>query len=300
MGSSNPAHPALATILLVSGFVVAAAGQAIDAPLPDRAEFVRRVREGVRLDYELQTQYTYVEKRRDVRLSRLGKVYVGPMRTFEVYPSKQPGRTYKRLVAVDGKPLDSQELARRDEEHRQNVLAEVEREKSETPAQRDARLKKLADERQERDAMVNDAFTIYAATLTARERIDGEPVIVATLSPRQHVEPKTREGRWMKKFEGRIWVSELDHQIVKIDMVANDDISIGLGIVGRVHKGSRLVFARRKVNGEAWLPAESRIEASGRTMLFRTFQISMRTEFFDYRKWSVESSVTFTAPPGSF
>ena len=72
----------------------------------------------MQLDYELQTSYTYLEKRRDVKLSKFGKVTVGPMRTFEVYPSKQPGRTYKRLVAIDGKPLDPAELARRDEAHR--------------------------------------------------------------------------------------------------------------------------------------------------------------------------------------
>ena len=83
----------------------------------------------------------------------------------------------------------------------------------------------------------------------------------------------------MKKFSGRIWIAEADRQIVKIDMVANDDISIGLGLVGRVHQGSRLVFSRRKVNGETWLPAEARIDASGRTLLFRVFQIHMRTEY---------------------
>ena len=58
------------------------------------------------------------------------------------------------------------------------------------------------------------------------------------------------------------------------------------------------MFSRRKVNGETWLPAEARIDASGRTLLFRVFQISMRTEYFDYKKWSVDTSVTFGAPPG--
>ncbi len=298
MSLAGRVRPVVLAVPLVAAVVAGPLGQGVDAPLPQRDEFARRVREGVQLDYELQTSYTYIEKRRDVKLSKFGKVTVGPMRTFEVYPSKHPGRTYKRLVAIDGKPLDPEELARRDEAHRANVLGQIEREKYETPAERASRLKKEADERREREVLINDAFAIYESTLAAREYIDGQPVIVATLTPRQHVEPKTREGHWMKKFSGRIWVSENEHQVVKIDMVASDDVNIGWGLVGRVHRGSRLVFSRRRVNGEAWLPAEARIEASGRTLLFRPFHISMRTEYFDYKKWSVDTSVTFGAPPG--
>jgi hypothetical protein len=267
--------------------------------LPVPAEFVRRVREAVKLDYELQKDYTYVEKRRDVKLSTFGKVSVGPMRTFEVYPSTEPGKTYKRLVAIDGKPLDRAELERRDAEHRQNMIAQVEREKLETPAQRALRVEKKTKERREREAIMNDAFAIYEPRMAGRETLDGQPVLVATLTPRKNVQPKTREGKWMVKFSGSIWVSESDYQIAKIEMTALDDLTIGLGIVGRVHEGSKLTFARRKVNNEVWLPAEASMKATGRTLLFRTFSFDTITTFSDYRKWSVDTSVTYGVPPKS-
>jgi hypothetical protein len=267
--------------------------------LPVPAEFVRRVREAVKLDYELQKDYTYVEKRRDVKLSTFGKVSVGPMRTFEVYPSTEPGKTYKRLVAIDGKPLDKAELERRDTEHRQNMIAQFEREKVETPAQRALRVEKKTKERREREAIMNDAFAIYEPRMAGRETLDGEPVLVATLTPRRNAQPKTREGKWMGKFSGRIWVSESDYQIAKIEMTALDDLTIGLGIVGRVHEGSKLTFARRKVNNEVWLPAEASMKATGRTLLFRTFSFDTITTFSDYRKWSVDTSITYGVPPKS-
>ena len=50
----------------------------------------------------MQQNFNYVERRRDVKFSALGKVSVGPLRTFEVFPSAEPGRTYKRLIAIDG------------------------------------------------------------------------------------------------------------------------------------------------------------------------------------------------------
>jgi hypothetical protein len=273
-----------------------AAAVPLNIPLPATHEFIRKMRAAIRFDEDLQQAYTYLERRRDVKITGLGKVSVGPMRTFEVYPSNQPGRTYKRLVAVDGKPLPPAELARRDEEHRGNVLAEHERNQAETPAARSARLAKEAKERREREAIVDDAFAIFEATAIGRDTIDGHGVVVLWLRPRQNVSPRTREGRYMTKFAGKLWVTEADGQIVKLDLSAFDDISVGYGVVGRVHKGARLEFARRRINDEAWLPAWSHITAKGRTLMFRPFDFDVRTDYMDYKKWSVDTKVTFEGP----
>jgi hypothetical protein len=275
----------------------AAASPPFNTPLPPNHEFIRRMRNAIRFDDDLQQAYTYLERRRDVKVTGLGKISVGPMRTFEVYPSNQPGRTYKRLIEVDGKPLPPAELARRDEEHRRNVLAEVERDKAETPSARNARLAKEAQERRERDAIVNDAFAIFEPTAIGRDTIDGQPTVILWITPRRNVSPRTREGGYMKKFAGKLWVAEADGSVVKLDLTAFDDISVGYGVVGRVHQGARLEFVRRRVNNEAWLPASSHISAKGRTLLFRPFTFDVRTDYMDYKKWSVDTKVTFDPPP---
>jgi len=265
-------------------------------PLPATHDFIRKMRGAIRFDDDLQQAYTYLERRRDVKITGLGKVSVGPLRTFEVYPSNQPGRTYKRLVAVDGKPLPPAELARRDDEHRRNVLAEVERDKMEPPAVRNARLAKEAQERRDRDAVVNDAFAIFQASVVGHDTIDGQPTLILWISPRQNVTARTREGGYMKKFAGKLWVTEAAGDIVKLDLMAFDDISVGLGVVGRVHQGARLEYARRRVNNEAWLPSWSHINAKGRTLMFRSFDFDVRTDYTDYKKWSVETKVTYDGP----
>lgn len=267
-----------------------------EKPVPVSPEFLRKMRGAIRYDDDLQHAYTYTERRRDVKITGLGKVTVGPMRTFEVYPSNKPGRTYKRLIEVEGKPLPADELARRDEEHRRNVIAEMERDKAESPAARNARLAKEAQERRQRDQIVNDAFAVFQATVVGREAIDGQDVLVLWIAPRKHVSPKTREGGYMKKFQGKLWVTEAGGDIVKLDLTAFDDISVGLGFVGRVHQGARLEFARRRVNDETWLPASSHISAKGRTLLFRPFTFDVRTDYQDYKKFSVETKVTFEPP----
>jgi hypothetical protein len=94
------------------------------------------------------------------------------------------------------------------------------------------------------------------------------------------------EGDWMKKVRVRAWVSEADYQVVKAEAEVIDDITVGWGIIGRLHKGSHGMFERRKVNDEVWLPLRERFTATGRSLLFRTFSVDALTTWSDYRKRS--------------
>lgn len=256
---------------------------AAQAPIPDPETVMRRVREAALLDYELQANFTYIEQRRDVKVSKLGKVTVGPLRTFEVYPSRGTGDTYKRLIAIDGTPLPPEELARRDAEHEKRLREEAERRRHETAGQREARRAEEARERQEREAILDDALAVFQLTFVRREHLEGAPVMAFDVRPRADVEVKTREGRWMKQFGGRVWIGEKDYVVAKLDMQAFDDVTIGWGIIGRVHAGSRYVFTRRKFEG-TWLPAEVMFDGSGRTLLFRRWQVKAVTTFSGYKR----------------
>jgi hypothetical protein len=267
------------------------------APNQNASALIQKVRDNLELDNELLSQYTYLERRRDVRVSKLGKVTMGPIRTFEVYPSGKRGRTYKRLIEVDGQPLAPAELARRDEEHRQAVLAAQEREKNESPSDRAARLKKEAEDAREQKEIVDDGFNVYDIKLVGQEPGDGCQMTIAALTPRQNVDTRTEIGGYFKKFKGRAWVCQQDYQVARVEMEAIDDITIGWGLLGRVHEGSKFTFSRKKVNGEIWLPAEVRFEASGRTLLFRKFQLFTVTSYSDYKKFNVNTSVSYGDPP---
>jgi hypothetical protein len=95
----------------------------------------------------------------------------------------------------------------------------------------------------------------------------------------------------MKKVRARVWVSEADYQVVKVEAVVIEDITIGLGLIGRLHKGSKAVIERRKINDEVWLPGRELLTASGRTLLFRTFHVNTVTEYSDYRRIPAQSQL---------
>jgi hypothetical protein len=241
------------------------------------------VREATRLDYELQSDFSYKEERRDVRISKLGKVELGAQRTFEVFPSSIPGRTYKRLIAVNGVPLSAEELARRDRERQKHLEDERAEQARETSEDRKERLEKEAEELAERNAILDDALAVFQGTFIGRETIDGVTVYVLSVTPREEARVRTREGRWLKSFAGTVWITADDYQIVKLDMRAQDDVSIGWGILGRVHEGSRFVFARRRFEG-AWLPSQVIFDATGRTLLFRKFDLDLVTTYSGYKR----------------
>jgi hypothetical protein len=262
------------------------------APLPDPKAFGAEVRKRMLTDRELQSQYTFVERREEISISKLGKVSAGPVKTYEVYPSVEPGNTYKRLIAVDGVPLPPEELARRDRIHRDDVLREAAKRDRESPQDRQKRLQNEAKERDEWNRTLDEVFEVYDIRLIGRDRIAGAVTVVATLDPKPDSRPRTDGGKLMKKVRARAWVSEADYQVVKVVAEMIDDLTYGWGIVGRLHKGTVATFERTRVNGEVWLPARVEIKGTGRA-LFRRFTLSSVTTYSDYRKFNVSTGETF-------
>jgi len=262
-------------------------------PLPDPTTFAAEVRKRLMSDRALQSQYTYLEHRAEVSVSKLGKVSNGPLKVYEVYPSVEVGNNYKRLISVNGVPLTAAELEKQDRIHRDDVLREIAKRQRETPEQRQERLGREEEDRRKEQAIIDEAFALYTITMTGRETLQSHETVVATLVPKPNFKPRTDAGQFLKKFKATAWVSESEYQLVRLDAHAIDDVTFGWGIVGRIHEGARAVFERTKVNGEVWLPVRTTFTGSGRALLFRTFDVNSVTTYSDYKKFSVKTDEAF-------
>lgn len=100
----------------------------------------------------------------------------------------------------------------------------------------------------------------------------------------------------MGKFTVRAWVSESEHELVRVDAEAIDTLSMGVGLLARLHRGAQLSFVRTKVNDEVWLPARVSYSGSARVGLVAVVRRSGTSEFSGYRKFSVATSTTYQAP----
>lgn len=256
------------------------AGSATDAQPPDLEALLGAVRETLKREYARPPRFMYVEQSRDVEISKLGTVSTGPLQTFEVYPAPF-GDRWKRLIAVDGKPLDPAELAKNDAKHRRDI----EKQQTETPRQRAARQRREAEEVRDRDAILADAHAVYEPTYVGRDTLNGQSVIVVSLKARPDARTTTREGGWLKQTVGKLWISEADHSIARIHVQTIDSLSIGWGVVARIEPGSGFDYVRTRV-GNAWLPSELTVQGSGRTLLFRRFEVKTVTTYSGHQPYT--------------
>jgi hypothetical protein len=243
------------TILAIVALLLVATTSAQEKPLPDRQQFFESTRTNLERSQSRQAGYAYRERRRQLHTNPFGRLGTGTgTEEFEVTPLPDGGVS-RTLVARDGKPVKDAETTRS------------------RPRTRTSRRSAVAD--------TADALEL---TLDRRERRNGRDVIVVTFSPKPNAQPQTREGKLARLFRGTIFVDEADAEVVRVEAVAVDDISYGLGVVARLNKGATVTLVRERVDGDTWMPTSIRFAGDGRAMLFRKLHVDHLIEWFDYRR----------------
>lgn len=285
----------IVTVLLLACLVVSADAQ--ERPIPDPATFMAEARQRLQADDVRQSEYVYVQTQREQKLDASGKTTKETIDVVESYPALPGELRWHRQLVKEGKRISAEELARQDRERQSKVMAYAKKYEREPEKMRVAEAKKLADQRRETEQAVNDAFLVYELKMLGRERVADHDTIAISFTPRKGARPRTREGKVMKHFAGKVWVSESEYEVVRVEAEAIDTASFGMGLLVRVHKGSKAAFERRKVNGETWLPASASYTASARLFLLKRLRIGGTLEFSDYRKFGVQTETTIAKPP---
>ena len=279
---------------LVAVLAVPIAAQ--DRPLPDYATFMAETRKRLEADDVRQSEYVYVETRREQKLDATGTSTKETLDVFESYPSLPNEARWRRQTVKDGKPMSPQELAEVDRERQKKVLEYAKKLERNPEKVREAEKKKHDEERRDSDRAVDDALRVYDIKMLGREVVNGYATIALSFMPRKDARPQTSEGKIMRHFAGKVWVSESEYEVVRLEAEAIETASFGLGLLARVHKGSKATFERRKVNGEQWLPARATYSASARVLLLKVMRIGGTLEFSDYRKFSVQTETKIGKP----
>ena len=266
-----------------------------DRPLPDYDSLAAEVKKHLATDEERQSGYMFVERRSEQHVNGSGQPTSDSVKVFEVFPGLPGEERYRRLIEEDGKPVPPARLAEKDRERRKEVEAYATR--ISTAPERQKETQHLEKDRRRYSAAVDDVFRLYDIRMVRREPIDGHDTILATLTPKAGVKPLTDDGKIMRHFKARAWISESDYELVRVEIEALDDLSFGLGLLARIHKGTTATYQRRKVNNEIWLPAQVTWTASARVLLVRRLRLRGVAEFSGYRKFTVDTSTTYTNPP---
>lgn len=269
-----------------------------DRPLPDLATFLAQARTKLQTDDERRRSYIYVETQRERKLDGSGRVRSESVKVVESYPPL-PGEDerWERVLEEGGKRKTDAELARQDTDRQKTAEAVAKRLSSQTPADRAKAVRANAQERKEALDRINDIFVVYDIRMVGRERIDGYDSIALALEPKPGARPATREGKWMAYFRCRAWVSETDHELIKLNVEANRDANIGFGMLARLNTGTEMTFTRRFVNNEVWLPARADYTIKARVLMLKRYLQGGTIEFSNYRKFTVDTTTTIATPP---
>ena len=295
---SSPRPRSVAVAILCTAFVTATAGTAWrgsaaaaqQRPLPDKDAFLAEVRKHLQTDQALQSSYTYIETRREQKLDDEGRVTEETVKVFESSPGLPGERRWERLIAEDGKPVPAEELAEQDRERRKRAQEIARRMAREPRKEHERQVRAWEEYRRENARMVDDIFRVFEIAMVGRVPIDGHDTIAFRLTPRPEADPQTREGGMMRHFAVDAWISERDYELVRLHAEAIDTVSIGFGLLARIHEGARFAFERRNVNGEVWLPLSSSYSGSARVGLLKTVRRSGSSEYSNYRKFIVSTT----------
>lgn len=251
-------------------------------PLPDPQAFLAEALKRLRSNDLLRSQYTYQEKETRYTRDSSGQVTKKQVRLYEVTPSADPDLTYRRLVSENG--VQPSDLAKHDEEQRRKEREWLAERQREGLSEREARLRGETEEARKEQAIVDEIPSIFAIRMTGRETIDGRPAVVFSLEPRPGYSPRTPQGQIINHFRGRAWVDEQDYELVRLTTDVLESVSVRLGFIVRLLKGSRGVVERRKIDGEAWLPTYSRFTGAGRVFFVLRIDVDQESEYSAYRR----------------
>ena len=231
-----------------------------------------------------QRDYTYIERSVQHTLDSKGKIKSTEIKTYEVLEIY--GEQVERLIAKDDKPLDAKE-ASKEEEKIQKI---IDKRKNESEADRRKREEKEQKDREDDRKFVREVADAFDFKLVGTEPVAGRRAWIIDAEPRPGYQPHTKEGKFLPKFHGRVWIDTSDLQLAKLDVECLDTVSWGV-FLARFHKGSHFELEQTRVNDEVWLPRQLAVKVDVRLALLKDFNIDLEQTFRDYKKFRSSSKI---------
>lgn len=228
--------------------------------------------------------YTYIEHETQNKLDGKGNTKSTEIRTYEILQIY--GEQVQRLIEKDDKPLDAKEAAKEEEK----IQKIIDKRKNESEGDREKRLKREEKDREEGRKFVTEVSDAYNFKLVGTEQVGGREAWVIDGEPRPGFVPHIKEGKYLSKFHGRVWIDKNDLQLAKMDVECLDTIPWG-GFLARFHKGSRFMLEQTRVNDEVWLPRQLAAKIDVRLALIKNFNVDLQQNFRDYRKFRTSSKI---------
>lgn len=274
----------LARALTCLFFVCCAAAQQPPAPpapsAPPKVDPTAMVRNALR-DQErmvdLLEKYSYSKRNVAQFYDKKGKVTSRAERVYSFAPCD--GRQCITLVSVDARAPKPKEL----KEHEKDMKKMREQEAKKTAAEK----QKEADE----DLFLSkDFLAVYDFSDAGTDLYNGTAVQVVAFKPKeQKVELADKDNKVLTKMEGRLWITEVDQQILASEMHMVKPIKVWGGFAGAINQ---MTVQQEYIRESGmYLPKKSMVEMELRIM-FSKGRMTRSEEYFDFKSPAPAAATT--------
>jgi hypothetical protein len=175
----------------------------------------------------------------------------------------------KRLISRNGRPLTEAE-ARVEEQRVQNFIHDPE---------------KLA--RQKRDGVqdgknAEELLRMLPEAFNWKLQSEDAEKITLHFEPNPKFSPPDMQGRVLGQMAGELVVDKGQNRIITISGRLTEDVTIGWGLLGRLHEGGTFRVERRQVVPDLWQITETHVHIEGKALFFKNIgqqQDEVQTDF---------------------
>lgn len=189
------------------------------------------------------------------------------------------GSPYERLVAVNDKPLTSEQEAR----ERKKLEGAVARRQKESEQERAERVARYERDRKRDQLLMDQLPKAFQFKLVGEQSLDGHDVYVLRATPRPGYQPPNVEARVLTGMEGTLWIDKTTFQWVKVEAQVIHPVSIA-GFLARVEPGTQFDLEKMPIEGEIWLPKHFGMKSRTTVLLLFHRNSEVEENYFDYRR----------------
>lgn len=242
----------------------------------------------------LQSRYRFDMKQSDIERDKEGNTKKVEVNIYEVYPYPDEEFTYRRHISENGRRLSPEDIEKQDRKHEKKLQERIKKLEKAGIDEETAFLNKEEEELQREARIIKEFPEIFDITLKGRTTLGGHDAIMMEFFPRKDYKPSSKETKLLQKLAGKAWFSERDYQLIRAEVEFVENLSFGMGLVAKLHKGSSVVIKRRYINDEVWMPVEAHFKGTARVLLLKKIRINRIFEFSNYEKFRVHTSYSFS------
>lgn len=190
------------------------------------------------------------------------------------------GAPYRQLIERDGKPISGSELEKREAARKKEAAIRQDNRRARKPF--------LPGTRHIRAGSLPEVAGASTAKLVGEEMVDGHPCVLIETEPNGKVDtPRNKE---LQSYRQRFWI----HRDLKVLVRRRVEV---IGPDAEITLGSILTHQRAPLEGTGiWFENRSEIDFGATVFGVKKLRGLQVHEFFDYRRFQVESTITMEEP----